>query len=165
MSFNFRTISSLFLIALVFTLSSGLTIYTRICEDGCESVITLSDDNLHCKKQVEIKSEDSCKKNKEAEKSCCSKEENKDLAKTETEKKEKDKGCCSTEKFNLDFDFFGNFTKIELNPEFLSVVFNAPDSFTITNSALAKYFYTDLPPPNELESGRTIILKKNSFLI
>lgn len=149
MSFNLRSITVVFFIGLVLILSSGLTVYTRICEDGCESAISILEEDSHCSKENGLEATEKT--------SCCA-------SKVKNEKKKKD-DCCNTESFSLDVDFFGSFQKVGLT-QFASTIF-----FYDLNSNLkiVPHFnfvdFCDLPPPDIQESGRSIILKKNSFII
>lgn len=124
-------------------MSSGLTIYSRSCEEGCADVISFSEKDDCCKKE-------------EVQKPTCCDEEQHDHG--------DDDDCCDTEAFFLDADFYGSFHKVELEVIALEVPKFDYLEFGLVYQ-MKKYQFTDLPPPDLLESGRTIILKKNSFLI
>ena len=143
MTLNFRSIISFFFLALVLIMSSGLTIYSRSCEEGCADVISFFEKG------------DCCKKEKVKKANCCHKEQH---------DHGEDGDCCDTEAFYLDADFYGSFHKVESEVIALEVTKFVYLEFGLVYQ-MEKYQFSDLPPPDLPESGRTIILKKNSFLI
>lgn len=144
----------MFFLGLVLVMSSGLTIYSRSCDEGCEKEISLNKEDVDCKSE----------KNEEEEKSCCQKEvETKSCCAVDEHEHEND-DCCSTEAFSLDADFYGSV--YVLNIDFLQFDNNYTFDFTqVDFSRVEKNQFTNLPLPDLGTSGKYIILKKNSFLI
>jgi hypothetical protein len=160
MSFNLKTISTLFLAGFVLVLSSGLTVYTRFCDDGCESVISISEEDSKCNIAQEIEVEACCMKERAVEKSCCAPGNEK-----RNHDNEEENHCCETSSFSLDSDFFGSFQKVEITPVGLVSVEIPSFAIHFTNRLQNITDFADLPPPNLIQSGRSIIIQKASFLI
>ncbi|MEZ4936691.1 MAG: hypothetical protein R2799_03770 [Crocinitomicaceae bacterium] len=148
---------SLFFLSLVLVMSSGLTVYTRSCDHGCEKEITLNKESVFCEKEKP-------KKEREEPKSCCAKTKKKSCETNNEKQDQSDEKCCDVEAFSLDVDFYGFFPSFDLQLHFEYVAINTVNDIAILRYATVQFF-NDLPPPDIGICGRTLLLQKNSFLI
>ncbi len=131
-------------------MSSGLTIYSRSCEEGCSADFSLKKENVECKSEQE----------EVEKKSCCANSHHENPTKQENEEED----CCDIEAFSLDADFYGFFPSFELDQIDAWVATSGVNDISILRIAEVIQF-TNLPPPDLGQTGRSIILHKNSFLI
>lgn len=133
-------------------MSSGLTIYSRSCEEGCSADFSLVKEDVLCKMEKEPEVE--------KKKSCCAKDKHENHQKEEQPKED----CCDIEVISLDADFYGFFPNFDLEQlvSFIGIPAVAEFTFLENNDT---YQFIDLPPPDLGVSGRFILLQKNSFLI